>query len=118
MTGQGGQAPGTTPFPPFQAKQGAEPAENLIAFFNYLVESHVRLHRHQEAQGMYLRSIYEMLQNAGFTVGAPPSHIPRPQDPNARPALDLGTIADGARFVAQNAESFRAIFGAFFRRGV
>ena len=109
---QGEQPLGAAPFPPFRADPNAAPKENLVSFLNYVVESHVRLHRHAETQGQYLRTVYEMLWNAGYRPGV---RQPDQPSPPTRPALDIGGIVDGARVIAQNADAFKSMFSALFR---
>jgi hypothetical protein len=96
------------PYPPFRADPNKDTKDNAVAFLNWLIESHLRLHEHQMGQARYLRAIYEMLWNAGLRPGQPqtPSHQPSaPQMPDGvRQAFD---------WAKENAGTFRILIDAF-----
>lgn len=96
-------------FRPFAPDPNKEPKENFSDFLVWLSHSHIRLHEYQIGHAKYLRSIHEMLWNAGLRPGVPQ---PQAAAPQVSPDVSIGRVVDFAR----SAEPFLKMVGALFGR--
>ena len=101
-------------FPPFRADPNKTPKENAIAFLNWHVTSHLRLHEHAVAQGRYLKSIHAMLYHAGLRPDGPPIGQQGGPPPPGSPPHPVAQIGEGLRVAAQFAKENRHWIGAIF----